>query len=113
MIIFIFICIKSKEWDVKFGIKYLQWHIWIKCKDRKLFSPEQELFSFCINIVVKYSALGWKLDSLELSDPPLGEFHTVVNGLYKQQHELHHRHPEYSSEQVNALPCLREIIIEH
>jgi hypothetical protein len=45
--------------------------------------------------------LGWKLDSLELSDPPFGEFHTVVNGLYKQQHELYKRHSESSPVQEN------------
>jgi hypothetical protein len=77
---------------MEFANKYLQWNIWIKHEDRKLLSPQKELLSFCINVVVKHSALSWKFYSLELIDPPLGEFYTVVNGLYKQQHTVKQGH---------------------
>jgi hypothetical protein len=82
----IFMHITGKQCNVKSGNEYLQWHIWIKCEDRKPLSPEQELFSLCINTVVKHSALGWKLYGFEFINPPLGKLHTVVDGLYKQKY---------------------------
>ena len=49
--------------------------------------------------VVKDSALGGKLDVLELCHPPLRELHTIVNKLEEMEMQNYHRenHPTQQS----------------
>lgn len=82
-----------------FFILYLKWCIGIHLKCGHDFGPGFKLLGFRVDVVIKHSSIGWKLDGFELGHPPLAEFHSVIDQLHS------HRDTE-GRRQVNTLKWL-------
>ena len=60
---------------------YLQRQLGVELELLDSLGPGLELVCFRINVVVEDGACSGELDGLEVRDPPLGEFHSVVHQL--------------------------------